>query len=358
MKRVESVLFLFLFVLFIQCVTVRADNSGAVVAFETSDHAYDFNELMAFAERGDIHAQVKVGWMYYYGEGVRQDKAMALVWYRKAAEQGDLTSMFNLAYEYEHGDEVNRNLNESRRWYGKAAEQKNTLERLDFERLTKTFLIPNVFLARVAQDRAEQKRILSAKRVEETKKAATVASNEETTRIAAAKGEEEQKGDKALSKRKKTYGHDSVEPLEVPPSTAPAVPAQTPSPRMVKKDQDGSSLSPSTNAEIQLSRDPHLEKIRRAAEAGDINAQVNLGWIYSSGKGIPADKTKAVKWYRLAAENGSLNAQMALGWIYFDGQGSERNLKESAVWYGKAAAQGDIKARQMLKKINRLLRGI
>jgi TPR repeat protein len=103
-------------------------------------------------------------------------------------------------------------------------------------------------------------------------------------------------------------------------------------------------------------QNPRLEGIRRAAEAGDRNAQVALGWIYSSGKEIPVDKAKAARWYRLAAEKGNLNAQVALGWMYYEGRGIERNLEESALWYGKAAAQGDIKAGQMLQRIKLLLR--
>jgi aryl-alcohol dehydrogenase-like predicted oxidoreductase len=124
---------------------------------------------------------------------------------------------------------------------------------------------------------------------------------------------------------------------------------------MVTKATDGSTPSPPAHNEAEVFQDPRLEGIRQAAERGDENAQVALGWIYSSGKGIPVDKVKAAGWYRLAAEKGDLRAQVALGWLYFDGQGCGRNLQESAVWYGKAAARGNIKARQMLRKIRRLV---
>ena len=319
-------------ILFMQCATVRADYPDAAKAYESGEYTYAFNEYRALAERGDVRAQVNTGWMYYHGEGVGKDKVQALEWFRKAAEQGDITSMFNLAYGYEHGDGVTRDVNESRRWYGKAAEQRNALERVDFERLTNTFLIPDAAQSRIAKALAEQKRIPSAKASGETPIAAGAATVE-VARVRTAAPEEENNWD-----------------------TAASTPVETPPVRSVKKDNEGSVVSPSTTPEREVFQNPRLEGIRRAAEVGDRNAQVALGWIYSSGKEIPVDKAKAARWYRLAAENGNLNAQVALGWMYYEGRGIERNLEESALWYGKAAAQGDIKAGQMLQRIKLLLR--
>jgi len=41
------------------------------------------------APRGDKYAQYMVGYMYLHAEGVTQDKAKALAWYRLAAERGE-----------------------------------------------------------------------------------------------------------------------------------------------------------------------------------------------------------------------------------------------------------------------------
>ena len=38
-----------------------------------------------------------LGWMYYKGLGVPQDKKMAIEWYQKAAAQGDKNAKANLA---------------------------------------------------------------------------------------------------------------------------------------------------------------------------------------------------------------------------------------------------------------------
>ncbi|MDD5285830.1 MAG: tetratricopeptide repeat protein [Desulfuromonadaceae bacterium] len=342
----------FFIVLFIQCSTVAADYSDPDKAYQMGDHARAFTEYISIAERGDVRAQLNVGWMYYYGEGVPQNKAMALDWYRKAAKQGDVTSMFNLAYAYEHGDGVILDLNESRRWYGKVAEQRNALEHLDFKRLTKTFLTPNSAQTSFAKIGGKKER-LSVEASKERRIDGVASAVSETRRLTAALREEERKADIAASNWRKLYIRNSMNTVKLQPASAQK-PVETAPTRMGINDE--STLSPSANTKPGMFEYPRLERIRRRAEAGDTNAQVAMGWIYGSGKEIPVDKAKAVKWYRLAAAKDNLNAQLALGWIYFDGQGYERNLEESLFWYKKAAAQGNIKARQMLKKIERLMR--
>jgi TPR repeat protein len=41
------------------------------------------------------------------------------------------------------------------------------------------------------------------------------------------------------------------------------------------------------------------------AEKGDTEAQYHLGYMFQTGTGVPADKTKALYWYNLAAKNGN-----------------------------------------------------
>ena len=56
-----------------------------------------------------------------------------------------------------------------------------------------------------------------------------------------------------------------------------------------------------------------LADLRALAEAGDTEAQHNLGLRYSTGEGVPQDDAEAITWYRLAAEQGSASAQNNLG---------------------------------------------
>src|SRR5262249_26046074 len=61
---------------------------------------------------------------------------------------------------------------------------------------------------------------------------------------------------------------------------------------------------------------------RRAAQAGHIGAQVNLGHIYFDHRGGSWDCAEGLKWTRMAADRGDPAAQLNLGLIYL--QGPER----------------------------------
>ena len=47
--------------------------------------------------------------MYEYGDGVPENDAEAVKWYRKAAKQGDANAQSNLGMMYERGDGVGEN---------------------------------------------------------------------------------------------------------------------------------------------------------------------------------------------------------------------------------------------------------
>ena len=44
--------------------------------------------------------------MYAFGDGVPENDAEAVKWYRKAADQGDASGQYNLALMYDNGDGV------------------------------------------------------------------------------------------------------------------------------------------------------------------------------------------------------------------------------------------------------------
>ncbi len=51
--------------------------------------------------------------------------------------------------------------------------------------------------------------------------------------------------------------------------------------------------------------DTALREFRPLAEQGHAQAQVNLGIIYSQGRGVPKDFVQAYRWYTLAADQGN-----------------------------------------------------
>ena len=51
-------------------------------------------------------------------------------------------------------------------------------------------------------------------------------------------------------------------------------------------------------------RMPCRDDIRKKAEAGEAESQLELGLMFYFGKGVEQDKAEAVKWWRRAAEQG------------------------------------------------------
>ena len=74
-------------------------------------------------EQGHAEAQVRLGGAYSAGEGVSQDRAEAIRWWRRAAEQGRAETQYLLGLMYHLGLGVPQNYLEAVRWSRLAAEQ-------------------------------------------------------------------------------------------------------------------------------------------------------------------------------------------------------------------------------------------
>ena len=99
---------------------------------------------------------------------------------------------------------------------------------------------------------------------------------------------------------------------------------------------------------VSLPAETRFVACQAAAESGDAKAQVNLGAMYTLGRGVPQDDAKAAKWYRRAAERGDADAQHLLGLMYANGQGVPQDDAEAMTWYRRAAEQGHAAAQDNL----------
>jgi len=84
------------------------------------------------------------------------------------------------------------------------------------------------------------------------------------------------------------------------------------------------------------------------AEAGNPEAQNNLGFMYEDGLGVRQNYLLAMNWYRQAADSGLAQAQHNMGMLYHHGYGVAQNLPEAFRWFTKAAAQGLAESEYML----------
>ncbi len=80
------------------------------------------------------------------------------------------------------------------------------------------------------------------------------------------------------------------------------------------------------------------EWMRKAADLGNMEAQIRLAECYRDGKGVTRDLTQAAAWYRKAAEQGNPSAQATLGSLYSMGQGVSRDDVEAFFWFDLAAS--------------------
>ena len=83
-----------------------------------------------------------------------------------------------------------------------------------------------------------------------------------------------------------------------------------------------------------------LETFRKAADAGNPRAQLQVGSQYERGEGIAKNAAEAVRWYAKAAAAGDTTAQKNLGQMYENGQGTPENWTLAAEWYQKSASKG------------------
>lgn len=87
-----------------------------------------------------------------------------------------------------------------------------------------------------------------------------------------------------------------------------------------------------------------LPYAKRAAAAGNKNAQFLLGRAYHFGLGTVVNLAEAARLYRAAAENGLADGAWGLGYMYEWGLGVPVDHAKALVYYDRAAAGGREKA--------------
>jgi TPR repeat protein len=83
---------------------------------------------------------------------------------------------------------------------------------------------------------------------------------------------------------------------------------------------------------------------RPLAEAGNADAQFNLGQAYKLGRGVPANAATAHSWYQKAARQGHEQAQVNVGLLLYNGG----RRQEALPWIRKAVELGDPRAQYIL----------
>jgi TPR repeat protein len=101
----------------------EGDWDQARTAHERGDYAAEVAIVRPLAEKGYPFAQFNLGVLYDNGQGLPEDNALAMQWYRKAAEQGLPQAQVNLGIMYEQGEGVPSDYVEAYFWYALADTQ-------------------------------------------------------------------------------------------------------------------------------------------------------------------------------------------------------------------------------------------
>ena len=224
------------------------------------------------AEKGDAKAQRDLGLMYDRAQGVPQNYAEAVKWFRKAAEQGNAGAQLLLGVHCQNGDGTRQDFAEAVKWLRKAAEQGEAAAHYDL----------GVCYFRgqgVAQDYTEAVKWY---------------------RMAGEKGD---------SMAQYNLGVCYARGQGVVQDYAEAA-------NWYLKAAGQGELAAQYNLGlfyheglgVAADYAEAVKWFRKAAEQGDASAQYDLGLMYGQGQGVPRDNVEAYKWYTLAAAQNETNA--------------------------------------------------
>jgi TPR repeat protein len=231
-----------------------------------------------------------IGYVYATGRGVAKDMGAAVPHFRAAADKGYAPAQAVLGLHYAKGLGVTQNWTEAARWYRKAADAGHGGAAVN---LGLCYQNGNG----VPQDRKEAAKWY---------------------KIAADHGDPSAPGLLAALR-------GSSHPAGSPPQQANA-PAND-------VFQQGVSLYKAGDYAGAL------RYFRRAADAGNSWAELQIGYQYENGEGLPQNNSEAVKWYTRSAQHGNARGQKNLGQMYEEGQGISEDWVTAAAWYRKSADQ-------------------
>ena len=107
-----------------------------------------------------------------------------------------------------------------------------------------------------------------------------------------------------------------------------------------------------------LAQAPGFAEIKKEAEAGQANAQYNLGVMYARGDDVPHDFVEAAKWFLMAAEQEYRPAQYTIGIMYKRGEGVPQDLNKAVGFITLAALHGHADAQYSLGGMYALGEGV
>lgn len=284
-----------------------------------------FKAALSKAQGGDVNYQYGVGSLYAGGLGVPRDPAAAFRWFERAARSDHGAAQSAIGVAYAKGEGVETDYKEARAWLEKAAEKGYPVAE---ERLG--WLCQNGFGAPQSMTRA-------------------IELYESASRLGnpAAKY--------ALAD---LYEHGNGVDVDVKRAIELYRAAAA----------DDHPIALRRLAELLFAdtavtdKNEALTYCRRAVNAGDVEAIVDLGLAYENGWAVDKETKKATELYQRALTQGCKSAEIRLeelkpeiqyqrGVAYLEGILTQRNFLRAREWLEKAAEQGHVEAASRLAEL-------
>lgn len=94
MRHIFKLLIIIIFIpMMAACTTGSVNLREGIHSFRVEDYRRAFIRLKPEAEKGQPDAQYAVGYMYYYGKGVTEDRKRAWFWINMAANLGQVDAI-------------------------------------------------------------------------------------------------------------------------------------------------------------------------------------------------------------------------------------------------------------------------
>jgi TPR repeat protein len=90
----------------------------------------------------------------------------------------------------------------------------------------------------------------------------------------------------------------------------------------------------------------------KAVQAEIAEAELNLGFLYYYGLGVPVNPSVAFEYFKIASKKDLPQAHYHLGLIYKDGNGVQKDDLVANQWFKRASSLGVIEAASMVKQIS------
>lgn len=332
MKRVITIIFAYALSIW----NVQAQNEEvakslyekAVSNILSEDYDKGYSFLIQSAELNYPEAQTTLGALYYIGSEIaEQSYEKARFWLQKAAEQNNATAQASLGEMYLNGLGGKRDTTIAIKWISKSAEQDNISGLLYFGLCYRDGL---------GIEKDYSKAMSLFKKALDQKTDDSLFSEDDRVRSI-----QQEEYNKVVAECELQLGFLYEKGWGTPQDWDEAH-------LWYKKAAEAGNAQAQTNfgciyynGSGSYAKDYQTASMwfLKAAEQGEVQAQRLLGYMYQNTLGVPQNYDKAYYWSSMAAEKGDTQAQNNLGYLYMNGWGCSQDYKHAFIWYRKAADQ-------------------